>query len=696
MKTTGVLLFGQAFFACACLSAADFAFDTLIAHRGASHDVPENTYPAYKMAVDDGFGFECDIYQSKDGKVFSMHDWTLTRTTGGANTNRCQDVDWAEIAKVNVAGWGKWKGSKWDPTSPVLFEDVLKLARPGRKIFVEVKGGDSAVGWVPEIKRSVSVVPQATPETVLFICFSEATCAELKRQMPEFKVYWLAFPVKYGRPWVAHPRKDGIRPVRVITAEEAIATARACKADGIDVCFNNEDEVDLLTKEYFDKVHAAGLDVAVWTIDRFEKAREAFRRGADFITTNKAKELLETWREKNAAGQAPVPKGPATAKWNREELYRVPRSWSCEAFSSTGREPSPPKDDPQVTYLWLEGVPYLGKPTKFLACYAIPKSTDGKPVPAMVCIHGGYGTAYRTWVELWAKRGYAAIAMDTCGSIPVRVPGTRFDWISSGIGGPRGWGGFKNVHDDIRDQWAYHAVATVVLSHSFLRAQPGVDPDRIGLTGLSWGGFLTCLTAAVDKRFKFAVPIYTCAFYDTCGSADGRRKSIGDEAWARWLDLWDPKNYIPEIEVPVMWLAGTNDSHFPYGSLRKTFPLLKTPLDIVIRPRMVHSHTAGWSPEEIRVYADSFFRGGRKLPKVAAPVEKDGKVSARFETGGDFLVPLSAELHFTTDAGKWESREWRCCPAKIDGSTAVADMPAGVTASFINLVFDGGLVVSSH
>ena len=389
---------------------------------------------------------------------------------------------------------------------------------------------------------------------------------------------------------------------------------------------------------------------------------------------------------------------PTTAKWNTEELYRTPQTWPCEAFAAKSNQLSVVTKSGTVTarYVWLEGLAYKGKPTKFLTCYAIPKAADGRSVPAMVCVHGGNGTAYREWVELWAKRGYAAIAMDTCGSIPVRVPGTKFDWISSGIGGPRGWGGFANVNDDIKDQWPYHAVSTVVRSHSFLRAQSGVDSERIGITGLSWGGFLTCLSAAVDKRFKLAVPVYTCAFYDTIGSAEERRKTLGDVKWRRWLDLWDPKHYIPEIDMPIMWLSGTNDRSFPYGSLRKTFPLVKAPLDVVIRPRMPHGHTAGWSPKEIFAYADSFFRNGLKLPKVSAPVAAGNTAVARFESGEGFMAPVAAELHYTTADGKWENRLWRCRPARIEGASAIADMPSGVTAHFINLVFENGLKVSSR
>ena len=40
---------------------------------------------------------------------------------------------------------------------------------------------------------------------------------------------------------------------------------------------------------------------------------------------------------------------------------------------------------------------------------------------AVVLVHGGGGTAFSEWVKLWAKRGYAAIAMDLAGCGPKRV-----------------------------------------------------------------------------------------------------------------------------------------------------------------------------------------------------------------------------------------------------------------------------------
>jgi len=258
---------------CGCATVREPAYDTLIAHRGESVDAPENTLPAYRTAVSRGFGFECDIYLSKDGRLFTFHDSNLKRTTGGTCTNRCTDASWADtVSKVNVGGWGKWKGSAFDPTRPALLDEVLALARPGRKIYVEVKGGDDAVRWVPEIKRVIAKEPKATPETVMFICFSAPTCAELKRLMPEYKTCWLTGGKQ--------------------SAAEIIAKLRAINADGVDVNFRPE----IHDAAFVKAVHDAGLEFHVWTVDSLDRAERAFAAGVDTLTTNCAQKLLDGHR----------------------------------------------------------------------------------------------------------------------------------------------------------------------------------------------------------------------------------------------------------------------------------------------------------------------------------------------------------------------------------------------------------------
>ena len=267
--TIGIVALVAAVAAVGC-DAATAAYDTLIAHRGESFDAPENTMPAYKTAVDRGFGFECDIYLSSDKRLFTFHDTTLKRTTSGANTNACTAVDWGTVSKLNVGGWGKWKGSKFDPTRPALLEEVLALARPGRKIYVEVKGNNP--GWVPYIKKVFAGEPKAMPETVLFISFGRNVCAELKRQMPEFKTYWLTS---------ARKAQD---------VKELIATLRELGVDGVDMGYMSE----IITADYIAEVKKAGFEFHAWTIDKPNVAAEVFSRGAQTVTTNRAKYLLES------------------------------------------------------------------------------------------------------------------------------------------------------------------------------------------------------------------------------------------------------------------------------------------------------------------------------------------------------------------------------------------------------------------
>lgn len=268
-----VFAIGVAMLATGCTTTCKPAYDTLICHRGESLDAPENTLPAYRMAVDRGFGFECDIYLSKDKRLFTFHDSNLKRTTGGTHNEKCTEANWKEtVSKVNVGGWGRWKGSRFDPTRPALLEEVLSLARDGRFIYVEVKGNNPE--WVPYIKEVFDRQTKATPKNVLFISFGDRLCAELKRQMPEYRVYWLTRANK--------------------TADEVIAKLQELGVDGVDIMF----DPNVIDAEYVRKVRGAGFMFHVWTIDDLEKAEKAFACGAQTVTTNCAKKLLDEYNAK--------------------------------------------------------------------------------------------------------------------------------------------------------------------------------------------------------------------------------------------------------------------------------------------------------------------------------------------------------------------------------------------------------------
>ncbi|MBO7684426.1 MAG: hypothetical protein J6T51_06850 [Kiritimatiellae bacterium] len=261
-----------------CAFAAKPALDTLIAHRGESVDAPENTLPAYRTAVERGFGFECDIYLSKDGRVFTFHDKSLARTSGGASTNKCNDATWDEVSRLDVGNWGKWKGSKFKGTRPALLEEVLELVRDGRWLYIDVKSKSADI--VPYVKATFERQKKASPRNTLFLCGSVECGRAFKKLMPEYKVLSC---LNCCRGW----KKDS--PPEPV--EGIIATTREMGADGVDLRFIR----DVTTAEYMKAIKDAGLELHVWTVDDLEDAVEAFRRGAQTVTTNCAKKLLDEY-----------------------------------------------------------------------------------------------------------------------------------------------------------------------------------------------------------------------------------------------------------------------------------------------------------------------------------------------------------------------------------------------------------------
>lgn len=249
----------------------------LIPHKGESGDAPENTMPAFRLAVERGFGFECDVALSKDGRVFIFHDRDFTRATGGACTNTPAELTWDEISQLDVSAYAQFKSSRFSPQHPPLLEEALALARDGRYIYVDT--GTPEI--VPYVKAIFAAQGTATPANTLFISSDRETCRAYKRELPGFKVFWITT----SRHW----ETPGFPP---ITADEMLAAIRETGADGVDCHYDPA----TVTAEAIHAVHAAGYGFHVWTIDDPAAAKEALQRGADSITTNYGERLFAALR----------------------------------------------------------------------------------------------------------------------------------------------------------------------------------------------------------------------------------------------------------------------------------------------------------------------------------------------------------------------------------------------------------------
>lgn len=368
--------------------------------------------------------------------------------------------------------------------------------------------------------------------------------------------------------------------------------------------------------------------------------------------------------------------------WNLARLSEVPKTHPASDFHAEG-----------VKALFYEGLPYKGRPTRVFAWYGAPALEAGAKCPAMVLVHGGGGTAFDAWVRLWNQRGYAAISMDTCGCTPGGENGKH---PRHEFGGPPGWGGFDQLDDPIEDPWTYHAVADAILAHSLMRSFPEVDAERTGVTGISWGGYLTCIVAGVDTRFKFAAPVYGCGFLGDNSAWLDAFKGMGPEKSAKWISLWDPSLYLPRVSMPMLWVTGTNDFAYPMDSLQKSYRLPRSDRTLCIRVRMPHGHGGpGENPEEIHAFANTILKGGPPLGKITAQRRDDRNVWANFTSSTPIV---KAELNYTKDSGRWQDRKWESTPANLDTAkgTATATLPEGTTVYYFNLTDQRELVVSSE
>lgn len=101
------------------------------AHRGlhcAQDGIPENSLPAFRRAVEAGYGIELDLHLTTDGRLVVFHDDTLDRVCGA--TGRVDEKSYAELQQLRLLGT--------EERIP-LFSEVLDIVAGKIPMIVEVK-----------------------------------------------------------------------------------------------------------------------------------------------------------------------------------------------------------------------------------------------------------------------------------------------------------------------------------------------------------------------------------------------------------------------------------------------------------------------------------------------------------------------------------------------------------------------------
>ncbi len=131
----------------------------VIAHRGASHDAPENTLAAFELAHEMGADwFELDCYLTRDDAVIVLHDDTLDRTTDGEGPI----AEW-ELSDLRALDAGSWKDARFAGEPLPTLGEALELAKRRIGVYVEIKNMADDGALMAQLLDMAADAPVMTP-----------------------------------------------------------------------------------------------------------------------------------------------------------------------------------------------------------------------------------------------------------------------------------------------------------------------------------------------------------------------------------------------------------------------------------------------------------------------------------------------------------------------------------------------------
>ena len=217
-------------------------------------------------------------------------------------------------------------------------------------------------------------------------------------------------------------------------------------------------------------------------------------------------------------------------------------------------------------------------------CFVIPPQNreEGKRYPAVLYIHGGptpfYGFSCCYEHQLMAAAGFAVI-----------------------LPNPRGTGGYGEKHGDLTQAEDGTAMYDLLQSvEEVCRRYPWIDPERVGVTGGSYGGYMTNLLAGRTERFRAAVAqraianeLIQYASSDMAGSS----KDFSDfRDFLKEEIKRSPIAWADRVRIPYLALHGMQDMRCPVEQAHQMYTAVKDyhpdlPVRMVLFPGENHSLT---------------------------------------------------------------------------------------------------------
>ncbi len=245
------------------------AIPRLFAHRGASGHRPENTLPAFALALEMGAPYlEMDVRMTLDGRVVVLHDETVDRTTDGSGP--VTEFTFRELQGLDAGFRFSLSGLEGFPDRgrgvrvPTL-EDVLR-SFPGAMLNIEVKQEEPAMeGPLQDVLNRCDAL-----DRVLLVSEREVVLNRLRE--------------RFG-PGVATGTalEEGARFAQWILGGRTGDPRLGGAALQIPEMLAGQDYV---VPELIDGAHGLGMEVHIWTVNDPSRMRRFLQMGADGIMTD--------------------------------------------------------------------------------------------------------------------------------------------------------------------------------------------------------------------------------------------------------------------------------------------------------------------------------------------------------------------------------------------------------------------------
>jgi dipeptidyl aminopeptidase/acylaminoacyl peptidase len=216
---------------------------------------------------------------------------------------------------------------------------------------------------------------------------------------------------------------------------------------------------------------------------------------------------------------------------------------------------------------------------------------EGRKYPMILSVHGGpagqYGVDWFHEFQVYAARGWAVFYCNPRGATGY---GQKFE---RGIEGE--WGG-KDYVDVMNGVEAA------------LAKYPWVDRERLGVTGGSYGGYMTNWIVGHTNIFKAAVTLRSVVnFISDEGTRDGaygHKEDFGGDLFEKFDTYWDrsPLKYAANVKTPILILHSDNDYRVPLEQGEQWFRALRhygATAELVIFPRENHNLTRTGEPKHL-------------------------------------------------------------------------------------------------